>query len=286
MAIGKNIRTKIASIKNIQKITGAMELVAASKMRQAQLRRQTSRPYAEKIRAVIGHLAKGQPEYHHQYLSTRPTKRVGMIVVTSDRGLCGSLNTNLLRKAAAELKTWNDKEVPADLCLIGRKAETYFRRFGANILGHASQLGDKPEIKDLIGIVKIMLDNFSEGKCDAVYIAYNKFVNTVSQQPVIEQLLPLVPAESDRLDYYWDYIYEPDAKELLETLMTRYVESQVYQSVVENIASEQAARMVAMKNASDNAGELIDRLRLVYNKARQAAITQEIAEIVSGAAAV
>jgi F-type H+-transporting ATPase subunit gamma len=286
MAIGKNIRTKIASIKNIQKITGAMELVAASKMRQAQLRRQTSRPYAEKIRAVIGHLAKGQPEYHHRYISTRSIKRVGMIVVTSDRGLCGSLNTNLLRKTAADLTEWQKKEIPADLCLIGRKAETYFRRFGSSILGQASHLGDKPDVTDLIGIVKIMLDNFSEGKCDAVYIAYNKFVNTVSQQPVIEQLLPLVPSASDRLNYYWDYIYEPDAKELLEILMTRYVESQVYQSVVENIASEQAARMVAMKNASDNAGELIDRLRLVYNKARQAAITQEIAEIVSGAAAV
>jgi F-type H+-transporting ATPase subunit gamma len=286
MAIAKDIRTKIGSIKNIQKITSAMELVAASKMRQAQVRMRTSRPYAEKIRTVIGHLAKGHSEYHHRYLSARPIKRVGMIVVTSDRGLCGSLNTNLLRKTTLALKKWQEQEIPVDLCLIGRKAENFFRRFGSHILGQATHIGDKPEIGALIGIVKIMLDSFSEEKCDAVFLGYNKFITTMSQQPVIEQLLPLVPDESDRLDYYWDYIYEPDSKELLELLMTRYIESQVFQSVVENIGSEQAARMVAMKNASDNASDLIDQFRLIYNKARQAAITQEIAEIVGGAAAV
>ncbi len=286
MAVGKNIRTKIASIKNIQKITSAMEMVAASKMRQAQLRMSTSRPYADKIRSVIGHLAKGHPEYHHLYLQIRPIKKAGVIVVTSDRGLCGSLNTNLLRKTFTAMKEWQQKDIPTDFCVIGRKGDGYFRRIGANIIGHADHIGDKPQIESLIGIVKVMLDRFIAGEIDAVYVAYNRFVNTMTQIPIVQQLLPLVPDESDRLDYYWDYIYEPDAKELLELLMKRYIESQVYQSVIENLACEQAARMVAMKNASDNANELIGNLRLIYNKARQAAITQEIAEIVGGAAAV
>lgn len=286
MAVGKAVRTKIASIKNIRKITSAMELVAASKMRNAQRRMAASRPYAEKIRAVIGHLAKGHPEYRHRYLNVRDVKRVGVIVVTSDRGLCGSLNTNLFRKLTLQLKAWQHAGVSVKFCLIGRKAESFFRRAGANILARANQLGDKPKIEDLIGVVKIMLDAFVAEELDAIYVAHNRFINTMTQKAEVEQLLPLVPDPSDRLDHYWDYIYEPNAKELLQLLLRRYVESQVYQSIAENMACEQAARMVAMKSATDNACELIDSLRLVYNKARQAAITQEIAEIVGGASAV
>lgn len=286
MSGAKEIRSKISSIKKTQKITRAMEMVAASKMRKAQDRMQTSRPYAEKIRQVIGHLAKGRPEYQHIYLQQREIKRVGIILVSTDRGLCGSLNINLFKAALQAMKAWQAKGVQIDLCLIGNKAESFFRRYGGNVIGHAGHVGDSPGVNDLVGIVKVMLDAYRNGTIDALFLGFNEFINTMTQKPDLQQLLPLVPTKDDTLNYYWDYIYEPDAKELLEALLTRYVESQVYQAVVENIASEQAARMMSMKNASDNAGELIGDLQLAYNKARQAAITRELSEIVSGAAAV
>ncbi len=282
----KEIRSKISSIKKTQKITRAMEMVAASKMRKAQDRMQTSRPYADKIRQVIGHLAKARPEYQHIYLAQREIKRVGIILISTDRGLCGSLNINLFKNTLQAMKDWHSKGVEIDLCLIGSKAEGFFRRFGGNVVAHTAHIGDAPSVSDLVGIVKVMLDSFRQGKIDALQLGFNEFINTMSQKPDLQQLLPLVPAKEDSLNYYWDYIYEPDARELLDALLTRYIESQVYQAVVENIASEQAARMIAMKNASDNAGELIGDLQLAYNKARQAAITRELSEIVSGAAAV
>lgn len=286
MSGAKEIRSKISSIKKTQKITRAMEMVAASKMRKAQDRMQTSRPYAEKIRQVIGHLAKGRPEYQHIYLQQREIKRVGIILVSTDRGLCGSLNINLFKTALQAMKEWQAKGVHIDLCLIGNKAESFFRRYGGNVIAHAGHVADAPGVNDLVGIVKVMLDAYRNGTIDALFLGFNEFINTMTQKPDLQQLLPLVPTQDDTLNYYWDYIYEPDAKELLEALLTRYVESQVYQAVVENIASEQAARMMSMKNASDNAGELIGDLQLAYNKARQAAITRELSEIVSGAAAV
>lgn len=263
-----------------------MEMVAASKMRKAQERMQTSRPYADRIRGVIGHLAKSHSEYQHDYLTQREIKRVGIILVSTDRGLCGSLNINLFKTALQAMKDWQAKGVEIDLCLIGSKAGSFFQRYGGNVVAHAEHISDAPSIVDLIGIVKTMLDAYKQGKIDALFVGFNEFINTMSQKPELQQLLPLVPAKEDTLDYYWDYIYEPDARELLEALLKRYVESQVYQAVVENIASEQAARMIAMKSASDNAGELIGDLQLAYNKARQAAITRELSEIVSGAAAV
>lgn len=282
----KEIRTKISSIKKTQKITRAMEMVAASKMRKAQDRMHASRPYAEKIRQVIGHLAKGRPEYKHIYLQQREIKRVGIILVSSDRGLCGSLNINLFKTALQAMKEWQTQGIEIDLCLIGNKAEAFFRRYGGNVVAEANHIGDAPSVESLIGIVKVMLDSYRQGTIDALFLGFNEFINTMTQKPQLQQLVPLVPTKDDTLDYYWDYIYEPDARELLEALLTRYTESQVYQAVVENIASEQAARMLAMKNASDNAGELIGDLQLIYNKARQAAITRELSEIVSGAAAV
>ena len=294
MAIGKEIRKQIKSIQNTQKITRAMEMVAASKMRRAQERMQAARPYAYKIRNVVSHLHYAHSEYKHPFVIERETKRTGMILVTSDRGLCGGLNTNLLRTTLVEMKAWHDKKIDIDLCTIGSKGFMFSKRIGANILSHVANLGDSPRIEDLIGTVKVMLDAYIEGKIDRLYVIYNRFVNTMSQQPVIEQLLPLpeiAPAtatetETDGLKHHWDYIYEPDAHELLDDLLTRYIESQVYHGVSENQACEQSARMVAMKSASDNAGTLIDELKLKYNKARQAAITQEISEIVGGAAAV
>jgi F-type H+-transporting ATPase subunit gamma len=286
MAVGKEIRTKILSIKSTQKITRAMEMVAASKMRKAQERMRRSRPYSDKIRAVIGHLAHAHPEYKHPYMSSREVKRVGVIVVTSDRGLCGGLNTNLFKLTLGTLRQWEQNNVSIDLCLIGNKAMQFFRRVGGNVVAQASHLGDNPSLEDLIGIVKVMLDEYMEGKIDQIHIVYNKFVNAMTQTPQVHQLVPIVPEGDDRLTHHWDYIYEPQAEEVLEGLLMRYVESLVYQSLVENVASEQAARMVAMKSASDNAGNLIHELQLVYNKARQAAITQEISEIVGGAAAV
>lgn len=287
MAGAKEIRSKIKSIRNTQKITKAMEMVAASKMRKAQDRMQASRPYADKIRNVIQHLAHAHPEYRHPYLIEREVKRVGLIIVSSDRGLCGGLNINLFKNVVLQMRQWHQQGIEVELCTIGAKSMAFFKRFGGNIVAQASHLGDAPHVQQLIGIVKVMLDAYDEGKIDQLYVSYNHFVNTMSQKPRIEQLLPVTaPAEEEAKKHYWDYIYEPDAREVLNELLTRYIESLVYQAVVENLASEQAARMVAMKSASDNAGNLIDELQLAYNKARQAAITQEISEIVGGAAAV
>lgn len=287
MAVGKEIRTQIKSIQNTQKITRAMEMVAASKMRKAQQRMQASRPYAQKIRAVIGHLSQAHPEYRHPYLQEKTTvKRVGLIVISSDRGLCGGLNTNLFKSAVTAIKGWKEQGVDVEMCLIGQKAIGFMKRLG-QVRASVGQLGDAPEVSDLIGSVKVMLDAFDNGEIDRIDIVYNEFVNTMTQNPSVEQLLPIQADEmDDELKHHWDYLYEPEAKDVLTDLLVRYIESQVYQGVVENIACEQAARMVAMKAASDNAGELIGDLQLVYNKARQAAITQEISEIVGGAAAV
>jgi F-type H+-transporting ATPase subunit gamma len=286
MAGAKEIRTQIGSIKNTRKITSAMEMVAASKMRKAQQRMQATRPYADKMRNVIGHLFHAHPEYKHTFMIEREVSRVGYIIVSSDRGLCGGLNNNLFRKLFKEIKKQRDASIEIDFCTIGNKALGFFSRFGGNVVSQATQLGDTPHIEDLIGTVKVMLDAYSEGKIDRIYIAYNDFVNTMTQSPTIEQLVPIASTMEDDLKHHWDYIYEPDSKEVLDNLLGRYVESLVYQAVVENGACEQSARMVAMKAASDNAGSLIDELQLIYNKARQAAITQEISEIVSGAAAV
>ncbi|MFW5443137.1 MAG: F0F1 ATP synthase subunit gamma [Methylococcaceae bacterium] len=292
MAVGKEIRTQIASIKNTQKITRAMEMVAASKMRKTKERMQATRPYSKKISQIIKHLAHANPEYKHPFLFDREIKRVGVIVVTSDRGLCGGLNSNLFRAIIKDLSSWDKQNIEADICTIGTKGSGFFTAINANIVGQVSKLGDTPHLNDLVGIIKIMLDAFMDGKIDELYVVSNEFVNTMTQSPTIEKLLPIVAIEleDDSEDHFgnkhWDYIYEPDAKEVLDTLLTRYIESIVYQGVVENNACEQSARMVAMKSASDNAGNIIDELQLVYNKARQAAITQEISEIVAGAAAV
>lgn len=286
MAVGKEIKEQITSVKSTQKITSAMEKVAVSKMRRAQLRMQESRPYADKIRDVIGHLANATSEYRHRYLQDREIKRVGYIVVSSDRGLCGGLNNNLFKRVAQQSKEWKNKGVEVDFCAIGSKAGLFFNSFGGNVVASQSHLGDAPELASLIGAVKVMLDAFDNGQIDRLYIMHNRFVNTMTQSPEAVQLLPLKAQQDDSLKHHWDYIYEPDAKEILEGLLVRYVESQVYQDVIENNACEQAARMLAMKNATDNAGGMIKELNLLYNKARQAAITQEISEIVSGAAAV
>lgn len=286
MAVGKEIRTKIGSIKNTQKITSAMEMVAASKMRKAQDRMEATKPYAEKIRSVIHHLAMGHTEYRHPYMSEREVKRVGFIIVSTDRGLCGGLNTNLFKEALKSMQAWQQQDVDLDLCLVGSKAGAFFNRFGGNVVAKKANLGDAPTNNDLIGSVKVMLDAFDEGRIDRLYLVHNEFVNTMTQQPNINQLLPLEKSEEKELKHHWDYIYEPDAKELLDVLLVRYIESQVYQGVVDNLACEQASRMVAMKAATDNAGDIIEELQLIYNKARQAAITQEISEIISGASAV
>jgi len=286
MAAAKEIRTKIGSVKNTQKITKAMEMVAASKMRKAQDRMRAARPYADKMRNVVAHVAHANTEYRHPYLIDRDVKRIGVILVTTDRGLCGGLNGNLFRKALRQFKTWEDEGKELDLCIIGSKGVAFFGRVGGNIVGSADQIGDSPSLDDLIGTVRIMLDAFNEGRVDRVYMIYNQFVNSMTQTADVEQLIPLVPEESDDMAHHWDYIYESGTDDVMEQLLTRYIESLVYQGVAENIACEQAARMVAMKAASDNAGKLIDELQLVYNKARQASITQELSEIVSGAAAV
>jgi F-type H+-transporting ATPase subunit gamma len=287
MAAAKEIRTKIASVKNTQKITKAMEMVAASKMRKAQDRMHAARPYAEKIRNVIAHLGHAHPEYRHDYLDQREEiRRIGLIIVSTDRGLCGGLNSNLFRDIIRRMKAWNDQGVEIDLCITGAKAVGFFNRIGGNIVGQSTHLGDEPSVADLIGTVLIMLDAYVEGKIDQLYLVSNVFINSMTQVPKIEQILPVQPSGEDELKHHWDYIYEPDAKEVLDHLMQRYIESLVYQGVIENISCEQSARMVAMKSASDNAGELIEELQLIYNKARQAAITQELSEIVGGAAAV
>jgi F-type H+-transporting ATPase subunit gamma len=286
MASGKEIRTQISSIQSTQKITSAMEMVAASKMRKAQDRMQVGKPYAQRIRSVVGHIANANPEYKHMYMVQREVKRVGFVVVSTDRGLCGGLNINLFKAAIRSMKEYADQEIEIDLCLVGAKAAAFFNSYGGNVVAAVRDLGEDPALADLIGGVKVMLDGYSEGKIDKLYLVSNEFVNTMTQDPSVQQLLPLQAEESKELKHHWDYLYEPDAQELLEGLLTRYVESQVYQAVVENGACEQASRMLAMKNATDNAGDLIDDLQLVYNKARQAAITQELSEIVSGAAAI
>jgi F-type H+-transporting ATPase subunit gamma len=287
MAVGKEIRLKISSIKNTQKITRAMEMVAASKMRKTQDRMQATRPYSRKIAQIIKHLATANPEYRHPYTIARSAKRIGMIVVSSDRGLCGGLNSNLFRQAIRRMREWNDSGVPIELSVIGQKGASFFGSIGADVVAQATRLGDKPHLEDIIGVIKVMLDDYAEGKIDEVHLLYNEFVNTMTQKPKLIKLLPVSPEEIvEESKGQWDYIYEPDAKEVLDQLLVRYVESLVFQGLVENSACEQAARMVAMKSASDNAGKLIKELQQIYNKARQAAITQEIAEIVGGAAAV
>ena len=286
MAVGKEIRTKISSIQSTQKITSAMEMVAASKMRKAQDRMEVGKPYARRMRSVVGHIANSAPEYRHNFMEEREVKRVGFIVVSTDRGLCGGLNINLFKATVKAMKEWADQDIEIDLCLIGAKAAAFFNSYGGNVVAAVRDIGEEPLIGDLIGGVKAMLDAYEDGSIDRLFLVSNEFVNTMTQNPMVEQLLPLQAKEDDEMKHHWDYIYEPDAKQLLEGLLTRYIESQVYQAVVENSACEQASRMLAMKNATENAGDLIDDLQLVYNKARQAAITQELSEIVSGAAAI
>ena len=286
----KEIRTQINSIGSTRKITKAMEMVAASKMRRAQERMLAAKPYARKMRSVVAHLAHAHAEYKHPYTVERKAKAVGFVVVSSDRGLCGGLNVNLFRNTVAAMSQWHERGAEVRVAVIGKKASAFFHRFNANIVSEAVNLGDAPQLEELVGAVKVMMDHYMEGGIDRLFVASNEFVNTMTQKPVIEQLLPIAPSEEaeekKQLVHHWDYIYEPDAKEVIDTLMARYIESLIYQEVAENAACEQAARMVAMKSATDNAGKLIDELQLVYNKARQAAITQELSEIVSGAAAV
>jgi F-type H+-transporting ATPase subunit gamma len=284
----KEIRSKIASVKNMQKITSAMEKVAASKIRKAQKQMEASRPYAERIRRVVGHLAHANPDYKHPYLTEREVKRVGYIVISTDRGLCGGLNANAFKATISEMAKWKGQNVEVDLALVGAKAVAFFRRMGGSVIGTATHLGDRPSVNELIGSIKIMLDAYSEGKIDRLYLIHNEFINSMTQTPIVSQLLPASGVGNDKedLQVHWDYIYEPDAGELLDEVLIRYIESQVYRGAVENFACEMAAKMMAMKSATDNAGDIIDALQLKYNKARQAAITQEISEIVGGAAAV
>lgn len=286
MASGKEIRGKIASIKNTQKITKAMELVAASKMRRAQQRMEAARPYAEKVQRVISHLTKAHPEYKHTFMTVRPVKRVGVVVVTSDRGLCGGLNTNLLRRLSANVKDWAAQGTEVSFSVLGNKGVTFFKSHGGKVLATKAGLGDKPHITDLIGSVKVMLDAFESGEIDELWLMSNKFVNTMTQQPTMQRLLPVAKEEMSETHGRWDYLYEPDAKDVLDVLLKRYIECLVYSATVENVACEMSARMIAMKNATDNAGKFIKELQLAYNKARQAAITAEISEITAGAAAV
>jgi F-type H+-transporting ATPase subunit gamma len=288
MAGEKEIRSKIGSVKNMQKITSAMEKVAASKIRKAQAQMEASRPYAQRIRSVIGHLAHANPDYKHPFLTEREVKRVGFIVISTDRGLCGGLNVNLFKHVIGEMSSWKEQNVDVDLALVGAKAVQFFRRLGGNVVGTATHLGDKPQVNDLIGAIKIMLDLYSDGKIDRLYMLTNEYISAMNQNPVAIQLLPAsgVGQDDEDLQDHWDYIYEPDAGDLLQDFLMRYIESQVYRGAVENFACEMAAKMVAMKSATDNAGDIIDELQLKYNKARQAAITQEISEIVGGAAAV
>ncbi|MBH98905.1 MAG: F0F1 ATP synthase subunit gamma [Rhodospirillaceae bacterium] len=286
MAVGKEIRTKINSVKNTQKITSAMEMVAASKLRKTQDRMIAARPYADGIRQVIGHLSQASPDFHNPYLEERDVKRVGYLIVTSDRGLCGSLNVNLFRTLLNDIQDWQGKGVEVDLCILGAKGVAFFRRLKTNIVSVATHLGDVPKMADLIGAITVMTDAYKSEKIDRLFLAHNIFVNTMSQKPTITPLLPVEPVGKEELQEHWDYIYEPDAADLLTEVLERYVESQIYRAVVENIACEMASKMVAMKAATDNAGKFIDQLQLAYNKARQAAITQEISEIVGGAAAV
>ena len=287
MAGGREIKTKIKSVQNTRKVTRALEMVSASKIRKAQDRMKASRPYAKLMRQVIGHIAQANSEYKHQFLTERAEiDRVGFVVVSTDRGLCGGLNSGLFRKVLGEIKAWREKGAEIDLVCIGQKATTFFRRLKVNMVASVTRLGEQPRVEQLIGPLKVMLDDYNDGGADRVFLCYNDFINTMSQKPTVDQLLPLPPADEQQSKHDWDYLYEPDAPTVLDDVLTRYVESLAYQAVLENIASEHAARMVAMKSASDNASKLIDELNLIYNKARQAAITQEISEIVGGAAAV
>ena len=281
----KEIRKQISSISNTQKITSAMEMVASSKMRKTQDRMEMGRPYAERMLSVIGHLANSNPEYKPLYMTDREVKGVGVIVIGSDKGLCGGLNINLFRTLLPFLKEMSDQGISQKFCPIGTKARVFFNNFGGDVVATAEKLGDIPSLENLIGAIKVLLDKFEQGEIDKVFLASNRFENTMTQEPQIKQLLPLLPEDTPELKHRWDYIYEPDAKELLDGLMQRYIESLVYQAVIENIACEQAAKMVAMKNATENAGTIIDELQLIYNNARQAAITQELSEIVAGAEA-
>jgi F-type H+-transporting ATPase subunit gamma len=286
MAGGREIKTKIKSVQNTRKVTRALEMVSASKIRKAQDRMKSSRPYARAMKQVIGHLAQASSEYQHPYLVEREVKRVGYIIVSSDRGLAGGLNNNLFRKLLGEIRKWQEQGVEVDVVTIGQKASVFFRRIKVEMLASVTHMGDQPKLEQLVGVIKVMLDAYSAGAIDKVFLSYNDFVNTMTQRATFDQLLPLAPAETTVAHHDWDYLYEPDAQTVLEHVLTRYIESLVYQAVLENVASEHAARMVAMKAASDNANKLIGTLNLVYNKARQAAITQEISEIVGGAAAV
>jgi F-type H+-transporting ATPase subunit gamma len=292
MANTKEIRTKIRSIQSTKKITSAMEMVAASKMKKVQKRMHASRPYSSKIKLVVQHLIKGKLEFKHKYLVDRKVNNVGFIIVSSDRGLCGGLNANLFKSVLSSIRSFNEKSIKVNVCVIGKKAQAFFNNVEGNIIASVTDIGDTPSSEDLIGAVKVMLDKYNKNLLDKIYVVYNEFVNTMTQEPIIEQLLPvshmssIKNVEKHNPTKYWDYLYEPDAQLLLDKLLNRYIESLVYQAVVENIACEQAARMVAMKSATDNASDFIDSLKLQYNKARQAAITQELSEIVAGAAAV
>lgn len=286
MAGAKEIRSKIKSVKNTQKITRAMEKVAMSKMRKAQDRMAAARPYAEKIRRTLGHLAQANLEYKHPFTIEREVKRVAYLIVSSDRGLCGGLNMNVFRTVVREVREWRSKNVEVEFVLVGNKAISFFKRMGGKVNATASQLGDRPHMEQLLGVIKVLTDAYREGQVDRVIVVSNQFINTMTQKPTAAQLLPLEAVQSEGLLEHWDYLYEPASTELLDDVLMRYVESQVYQAVIENVASEQSARMVAMKSASDNAGKIINQLQLAYNKARQANITKELAEIVGGAAAV
>ena len=287
MAGGKEITTKIRSIENTRKVTSALEMVSASKIRKSQALMNATRPYARMMRRVMGHMSKANPEYRHPFTIEREEiKKVGYIIVSTDRGLCGGLNTNLFKLVLNDIGLWQGKGAQISLVILGKKALAFFKNLKVEIAAHASGLGEKPQIEDLIGSIKVMLDAYREGTLDRLYIVYNDFINTMTQKPTMERLLPLPATDDEEIRDIWDYIYEPDAESLLDTVLVRYIESLVYQSVLENLASEHAARMIAMKNATDNAGELIDDLTLIFNKARQASITQEISEIVGGAAAV
>ncbi len=285
MAGTKEIKTQIGSVKNTRKITKAMEMVAASKMRRAKDRMTASRPYADKMQQVISHVANGHLEYQHPYTVAREeVKRVGYIIVSTDRGLCGGLNTNLFKAALKSIAAWREQDVEVDIAVFGSKAASAFRRYG--LVAEKSGMGDKPELSELVGSIKVMLDAYEEGRIDRLFLVENQFISSLTQTPRVQQLIPIVPSDEEAIKYHWDYIYEPESQEVIDALMQRYIESLIYQAVVENVACEMSARMVAMKSASDNAGNLIDELQLVYNKVRQAAITQEISEIVGGAAAV
>jgi len=287
MAGGREIKTKIKSVQNTRKVTRALEMVSASKIRKAQDRMKASRPYARMMRQIVGHVAKANTDYVHPFMVERKdVKRVGYIIVSTDRGLCGGLNSQMFRRILADMRVWQEKGVEIDLVCVGQKAATFFRRLKVNMLASVTHLGEQPHVDQLIGVIKVMLDGFEAGNIDRVFLCYNDFINTMAQRPVQDQLLPLPADEALHSKHSWDYLYEPDAKTVLNHVVTRYVESLVYQAVLENLASEHAARMVAMKSASDNANKLIETLQLIYNKARQAAITQEISEIVGGAAAV